>query len=450
MIRFYKEMLPAFEKKISSFVRMRLNTLVIGSGGREHAFCKSLFNPAFPGTLFACPGNAGTASIAINLPGSAGDLDDLLAIIRKHAIGLVVVGPELPLTLGLADRIKQDPELSHVKVVGPGSAGARLEGSKDFSKQFMLRYGIPTASAMTVTQENVQAGIEFLNTLREPFVLKADGLAAGKGVLILNTREEAVAELHAMLGGKFSKASEKVLIEEFLTGIEVSFFAALDGQSMVLLPEAKDYKRIGEGDTGPNTGGMGAVSPVDFCDEAFRKKVLDRVLIPTLEGLKKEGIDYKGFLFAGLMNVNGEPYVIEYNCRMGDPETEAVLPRLRSDFYDLCLRIAGGNLSGYEVDVDPRYALTTVLVSGGYPEHYQKGKVIHGLHGVTSMQVFHAGTRQDGKDVVSDGGRVLACTVMEESLEESMAISAREIPSISFEGIYYRKDIGADLVRPGI
>ncbi|MFH1160016.1 MAG: phosphoribosylamine--glycine ligase [bacterium] len=423
-----------------------MNILLLGSGGREHALAwKFAQSPLLTG-LFIAPGNAGTASLGKNLPVQVTDFPAIKEACLTHSIGLVVVGPEDPLVLGIHDFFLHDPELSSIPVIGPDRSAARLEGSKDFAKAFLHKYGIPTAAYRTFTTGTLREGIAFLDTFPPPYVLKADGLAAGKGVVICRTREEAAAELTEMLShAKFGEASRKVVIEQFLKGIELSAFVIADGRNYKILPEAKDYKKIGEGDTGPNTGGMGSISPVPFARGEFLRKVEEQVIRPTMEGLKSEGIGYKGFLFFGLMNVAGDPYVIEYNCRLGDPETESILPRIRTDLVELCLAVANGTLNQIELQTDPRFSASVMLVSEGYPGSYPKGKVIEGLEEETNSLVFHAATRKDGGQLVTSGGRVLAVTSFGETLEEALRRSYETAGKIRFEGKYYRKDIGFDL-----
>lgn len=397
--------------------------------------------------LFVAPGNAGTAQIAHNVALQLNDFASIGKFVLDESIDLVVVGPEDPLVNGIRDYFEADPKLKEIAVLGPGKTGAQLEGSKDFSKAFMEKHGVPTAKSKTFTAANIEEGLTYLDTCNTPIVLKADGLAAGKGVIISESRTEAKAALKAMLVDKqFGEASSKVLIEEFLKGIELSVFVLTDGTDYVLLPEAKDYKRIGEGDTGLNTGGMGAVSPVSFANADFIQKVKTKVIEPTISGLNKEGIDYKGFIFIGLMNIDGEPYVIEYNVRMGDPETQVVFPRIESDVADLLYAAATGNLKNTELKVSDRVATTVVLVAGGYPEAYEKGKVIQGLADVTDALVIHAGTKQEDYKFVTNGGRVMAITGQGETLEEALEKSYYGAKCISWDDMYYRKDIGKDIL----
>jgi len=423
-----------------------MNILILGSGGREHAFAWKLAQSKRIGKLYIAPGNAGTTAVGTNIAVSVTDFEGIKKFVLENAINMVVVGPEDPLVKGIYDYFQADAQLKSISVIGPQKAGAQLEGSKDFSKQFMIRHNIPTARYETFTKETLSEGLKFLETLDPPYVLKADGLAAGKGVVIPTTLEEAKKELTEMLANaKFGAASAKVVIEEFLKGIELSVFVLTDGNSYKILPAAKDYKRIGEGDKGLNTGGMGAISPVPFADEAFIKKVEELVIIPTINGLKKEGIVYKGFIFIGLMNDNGNPKVIEYNVRMGDPETESVIPRIKSDLLDLFEGVANGNLNEKTFEVDPRFATTVMMVAGGYPEEYQKGDVMTGFELVEGSIAFHAGTKQDGNNVVTNGGRVIAITSFGNTMEDALQKSFTNAERIQYKGKYYRKDIGKDL-----
>ena len=422
-----------------------MNILLIGSGGREHAMAWKMKQSPLVSQLFCAPGNPGTASLAVNLPVAADDFEALKSEVLNRAIDLVVVGPEDPLVKGIVDFFRNDELLKSVPVIGPDRQAAQLEGSKDFSKQFMMRNGIPTAGYKSVTTENLEEGIAFLKSLEAPYVLKADGLAAGKGVLILNDLHEAVAELKAMLDGKFGAAGNTVVIEEFLTGIECSVFVITDGRNYKILPEAKDYKRIGKGDTGLNTGGMGAVSPVPFVTPGFMKKIEDRIIRPTVEGLYSEGIIYKGFIFFGLIKVGDEPVVIEYNARMGDPETEVVMLRLKSDLVELLKGVAEGNLQEKSIAFDVRTAVTIMQVAGGYPEAYEKGKVITGIDSVIDSIVFHAGTTVRDGQLVTNGGRVLAISSYGASKEQALATSYANAEKILFDQQYYRPDIGFDL-----
>lgn len=425
---------------------MSYNTLIIGSGGREHAIAKSLSRSEKIANLYIAPGNGGTFNCASNLPEiKATDTDAIINVIKELDIHLVVVGPEDPLVLGLRNTLSE--KFPKLFIVGPDKNGAILEGSKDFAKQFMQRHGIPTAAYQTFHSGEEQAAKEFLKTMTPPFVLKADGLAAGKGVLIIENTQEAENAIDAILkDGKFGSAGAKLVIEAFLDGIEFSVFAALDGENYVLLPSAKDYKRIGEGDSGLNTGGMGAVSPPPFLNDELMKKVEECVIKPTVNGLKKDGIDYKGFLFFGLINVEGNPMVIEYNCRLGDPETEVILPRINSDFGELCVAIHQGKLSEYTMDINPDTAATVMLVSGGYPEEYQKGFEVSGLNQVPhEVQVFHAGTQRIDDKICTAGGRVMAFTSIAPNHQQALLSSYKAIEKVCFENMYFRKDIGFDL-----
>lgn len=427
-----------------------MNVLILGSGGREHAFAWKIAQSKQLENLYIAPGNAGTAHCGTNVNISATDFEAVKKLVWEKSIDMVLVGPEDPLVKGIHDYFLQDDVLKDIPVIGPKKDGAQLEGSKDFSKQFMIRHGVPTARYQSFTKDSCEAGKNFLETLQPPFVLKASGLAAGKGVLIINDIKEAKQELENMLlNSKFGEASETVVIEEFLHGIELSVFVLTDGKSYKILPAAKDYKRIGEGDTGLNTGGMGAVSPVPFANEAFIKKVEEKVVKPTIAGLVKDGIDYRGFIFIGLMNNNGEPSVIEYNCRMGDPETEVVIPRIKSDLLDLLEGVATQTLDKKTYDVVPEIATTVVLVSGGYPEDYEKGKVVSGLDNSEGSHVFHAGTKQEGDKVVTSGGRVFAVTSFGNTIEEAVAKSFKNAEKITYDKKYYRKDIGKDLMNWG-
>ena len=424
-----------------------MNVLILGSGGREHAFALKLSESNKINELFVAPGNAGTHKIAKNITINITDFQALKKAVLENDIQMVVVGPEVPLVAGVHDFFLSDNELKSIPVIGPKKDGALLEGSKDFSKQFMQKHGVPTARYQSFTKENLEEGFAFLETLAPPFVLKADGLAAGKGVLILNSLQEAKIELEEMVSNqKFGEASTTVVIEEFLKGIELSVFVLTDGKSYKILPSAKDYKRIGEGDTGLNTGGMGAISPVPFADAAFLKKVEELVVKPTITGLQKDGIDYRGFIFIGLMNDNGNPSVVEYNVRMGDPETEVVLPRIESDLFDLFEGVANQNLDEKSFKVTPKTATTVMLVAGGYPEAYEKHKEITGLEKVTESTVFHAGTTIKDNTIVSNGGRVMAVTSFGETIEEALEKSYKSIDAIHFDKMNYRKDIGFDLV----
>jgi len=425
-----------------------MNILVIGSGGREHAIGWKLRQSKKCEKLFFASGNAGTAQVGVNIPVDVTDFDALKHICVEEQIELVVVGPEQPLVEGITDFFQADSFLKDIAIIGPDSHGARLEGSKAFAKQFMRENGIPTAVSMDVSRDNIEQGIEYLRSMAAPYVLKADGLAAGKGVLIIHNLEEAEKELQSMLEGKFGDASSKVVIEQFLNGIELSVFVLTDGTDYKVLPAAKDYKRIGEGDTGPNTGGMGAVSPVVFADKDFMQKVEDRIIVPTLNGLKKAGIVYKGFIFLGLMNVESDPFVIEYNVRLGDPETECILPRLESDFVDLLMAAFQGNLSEIVLETDDRPAVTVMMVSGGYPGDYEKGKLISGLETTKECVVFHAGTTIDveTQQVKTSGGRVLAVTSLDYSVEAARKTVYANVEKVTFKGAAYRADIGIDIL----
>jgi phosphoribosylamine---glycine ligase len=425
-----------------------MNTLILGSGGREHAFAWRIAQSPLCDKLLVAPGNAGTAQIATNLPIGYNDFEKIAEAVLTHEIELVIVGPEEPLVKGIRDYFQLREDLKDVLMVGPDSHGAMLEGSKDFSKNFMVKYGIPTAKSETFTKDTLESGLQYLDNQKLPIVLKADGLAAGKGVIIALTLEEAKTALNEMLvDAKFGDASNKVVIEEFLSGIELSVFVLTDGNSYKILPEAKDYKRIGESDTGLNTGGMGAVSPVPFANEKFMQAVENEVIIPTIEGLKKEGINYNGFIFIGLMNHEGEPHVIEYNARMGDPETEVVLPRIESDILSLMIATAKGELHEADFTVSKQHAVTTVVVAGGYPGDYKKGDVIVGYDSIKDATIFHAGTKLEGNLVVTNGGRVMALTGMSNTLERAIQKSQKAAHDVLFEGKYYRKDIGLDVLR---
>ncbi|URM37894.1 phosphoribosylamine--glycine ligase [Flavobacterium anhuiense] len=424
-----------------------MTILLLGSGGREHAFAWKMIQSPLCEKLFVVPGNAGTAAIAENVTISPTDFEAVKALVLKENISLVVVGPEDPLVKGVYDYFKNDESLKHIPVIGPSKLGAQLEGSKEFAKEFLMKHNIPTAAYDSFTAETVEEGCKFLETLQPPYVLKADGLAAGKGVLIIQDLEEAKTELRNMLvHAKFGTASSKVVIEEFLDGIELSCFVLTDGKSYKILPTAKDYKRIGEGDTGLNTGGMGAVSPVPYVDAVLMEKIETRIVKPTIEGFQKDGIEYKGFVFIGLINVKGEPIVIEYNVRMGDPETEVVVPRLKSDLVELFLSVADQKLGDFNLEVDPRSATTVMVVSGGYPEDFEKGKAISGLENITDSIVFHAGTKLDGQNIVTNGGRVIAVTSYGDDFQQAIKKSYQNIDKLSFDKMYFRKDIGFDLI----
>ncbi len=423
-----------------------MTILLLGSGGREHAFAWKMLQSQLCTKLFVAPGNAGTETIATNVDISPTDFDAIKNFVIREKVEMVVVGPEDPLVKGIFDYFLNDSDLAHIPVIGPSKNGAQLEGSKEFAKEILVRHQIPTAAYDSFTKETVEKGCDFLATLSPPYVLKADGLAAGKGVLIIADLAEAKTELRNMLiGEKFGTASAKVVIEEFLDGIELSCFVLTDGKSYKILPTAKDYKRIGEGDTGLNTGGMGAVSPVPFADEILLEKIETRIVKPTVEGLRKDNIVYKGFIFIGLINVDGEPIVIEYNVRMGDPETEVVIPRIKSDLVQLFLAIANETLSETALEIDERTAATIMVVSGGYPEDYEKGKIINGIENVTDSLVFHAGTKSESGNILSNGGRVLAVTSFGDNFESAIKKSYQNINKLNFDKMYYRKDIGFDL-----
>lgn len=424
-----------------------MRVLLLGSGGREHALSWKIAQSSQLEELFIAPGNAGTRQYGKNVDLSTTDFPSIKTFVLENQINMVVVGPEEPLVKGIHDYFLADDALKNVPVIGPAKAAAQLEGSKDFAKQFMYRHAIPTAKYATFTKETLEQGYTFLESMKPPYVLKADGLAAGKGVLILENLQDAKAELKAMLANaKFGNASSRVVIEQFLKGIELSVFVITDGEAYKLLPEAKDYKRIGEGDTGLNTGGMGAVSPVSFADPAFMDKVKNQVIIPTVKGLRQENIPYKGFIFFGIINVKGDPYVIEYNCRLGDPETEVIIPRLKSDILDLFEGVASNTLSERDVQFVEKSAATVMMVAGGYPEAFENGKQIFGLNSIDESIVFHAGTSSDGPAVLSAGGRVLAITSYGKTVQAALTRSYDSAQKIEFEGAYYRKDIGFDVI----
>ncbi len=422
-----------------------MNILLLGSGGREHALAWKINQSKIVKNLYIAPGNAGTSGVGENINISLSDFNSIKKVVIDKKIDIVVVGPEQPLVDGIVDFFELDPAIKSIPVIGPSKLGAKLEGSKDFAKNFMQKYQIPTAKYKSFNKNSIQEGKRFLETLSAPYVLKADGLAAGKGVLIIDNLKEAQVSLENMLNGQFGEASKTVVIEEFLDGIEVSIFVITDGKSYKILPEAKDYKRIGEGDTGLNTGGMGAVSPVPFADKEFLSKVEERVIKPTIEGLIKENIKYKGFIFFGLMNVKGDPYVIEYNVRMGDPETEVVIPRIKSDLVNLFIQTANNTLENAELIIDENFCTTVMLVSRGYPEKYEKGKKITNLEDVNESTIFHAGTIDKDDGVYTNGGRVIAISSYGENMNTALVKSYKNAKTIEFEGKNYRKDIGFDL-----
>lgn len=424
-----------------------MNVLILGSGGREHAFAWKIAQSPRLSKLYVAPGNAGTKNIAENVDLDILNFHQLKSFVISNDIALVLVGPEIPLVEGVVDFFRSQEDLKNVMIIGPSSQGAMLEGSKDFSKNFMQKYGIPTARYATFTKESMTEGMNFLESLSAPYVLKADGLAAGKGVLIPENLTDAKASLETLLSGQFGEASSKVVIEEFLPGIEMSAFVITDGNSYKILPEAKDYKRIGVGDTGLNTGGMGAVSPVPFATKSFLDKLETRVIIPTIEGLKRENILYQGFIFFGIMMVNDDPFVIEYNCRMGDPETEVVIPRIKNDLLEILIATADGNLRDADIEFDNRFATTVMLVSGGYPEEYQKNKTISNIDEATDVLTFHAGTTASGNDIKTSGGRVIALTALDNEMKTAITKSMTAAQKITFEGKYYRTDIGLDLLK---
>lgn len=423
-----------------------MNILIIGSGGREHTLAWKIKQSPKLDNLFVAPGNAGTAGIAHNIPVDVNDFEAIKRIVKKEGIDMVVVGPEDPLVNGIHDFFLHDPELSDVSVIGPAKMAATLEGSKEFAKKFMIRHNIPTASYKSFTSDKIEEGLQFLDMIKPPYVLKADGLAAGKGVLIIEALDEAKKELRDMLlNAKFGNASSVVVIEEFLSGIELSCFVLTDGKNYKILPMAKDYKRIGEGDTGLNTGGMGAISPVPFVTEEFLEKVHKRIIKPTIEGLRKDQLPYKGFIFIGLIKVGDDPFVIEYNVRLGDPETEVVIPRVKNDLVELFNAVAKGKLNSIELEIDERAATTVMLVSGGYPQAYKKGMEIKGIQDVEGSIVYHAGTQLKEGKILTNGGRVMAITSFGSDFREGLSRSYQNIKNINFDYMYYRKDLGFDL-----
>ncbi len=422
-----------------------MNILILGSGGREHSLAWKLAQSKRISRIFIAPGNAGTSATGTNLKVDPEDFDGIRKAVTELRIGMVVVGPEAPLVAGIHDFFLQDDFLKNIPVIGPVKSAARLEGSKDFAKAFLTKYKIPTARYRSFDRTSLNDAEAFLKTLEPPYVIKADGLAAGKGVIILDNINDAKAEVNAIISGKFGSAGQKVVIEQFLKGTELSVFIITDGKSYKLLPEAKDYKRVGEGDSGLNTGGMGAISPVPFADEQFMKKVKGRIIDPTIKGLKEEGIEYRGFMFFGLISVKGDPFVIEYNARLGDPESEAIIPRIKSDLFDLIEGVANGDLDERDLVIDEQFIATVMLVSGGYPGHYQKGYEISGLDMAKDCIVFHSGTKITDDKVVTSGGRVLAVSSWGKTLKDALAGSYRNAGSISFRDVYFRKDIGFDL-----
>jgi phosphoribosylamine--glycine ligase len=422
-----------------------MKILLLGSGGREHALAWKMARSHRLSKLYIAPGNAGTAQLGENLPIKSDDFNAIGNLCIEKKIDLVVVGPEDPLVKGIQDFFHSEPSLKNIPVIGPSSKGAMLEGSKEFAKEFMMRHKIPTAGYFSVTRRNLEEGLAYLEKMQSPFVLKADGLAAGKGVLIIKSIEEAKKELQSMIDGKFGQASEKVVIEEFLDGIELSVFVLTDGISYKILGEAKDYKRVGEGDTGLNTGGMGCVSPVPFASKDFMKKVEEQIIVPTIDGIKKDNLDYCGFIFFGLINCKGEPKMIEYNVRLGDPETEVIIPRLKNDLVELFESVAHRELNKVSIEVDPRSCATVMLVSGGYPEEYEKGKIITQLEGISDSLVFHAGTILKNGEVVTNGGRVIAVSSLAVDFKAAVLTSLKNAEIINFDKKYFRRDIGFDL-----
>ncbi len=424
-----------------------MNVLLLGGGGREHALAYKLSKSTKVKNLYIAPGNAGTMQHGENVPINPNDFDAIKQLIERKAIEMVVVGPEEPLVKGIYDYLKSFPELQSLRIIGPSKRGALLEGSKSFAKEFMFRHKIQTAKYFRVDQENLKHGLQFLETLNSPYVLKADGLAAGKGVVILDDLYEAKKTVADILGGRFGDAGKQLVIEEYLDGIEVSYFALTDGETFVLLPEAKDYKRIGDNNTGPNTGGMGSVSPVPFCDEEFTQKVIERIIQPTVEGLRIEDIQYCGFIFFGLMNCGGDPYVIEYNCRLGDPETQAVLMRIGNDLGDIFLAATQNELNTCKIDILPETVVTVVCANYGYPESYPKGQIVTGLNEVSDCIVFHAGTKMEGNEIVTNGGRVLAVTALGANIQQAREKAYKGLSSIQWPAKYNRSDIGLDLIH---